>query len=325
MSKKILITGAAGFIGSTLAELCVELGYNVRAFDRYNNNNNWGFLEDSKYKNDLEMILGDIRDYDSVSKATIKCDSIIHLAALISIPYSYVSPLAYIRTNIEGTYNVLESAKNNNINQILVTSTSETYGTAQYIPINENHPLIAQSPYASSKIAADQLSLSYFSSFNLPIKIVRPFNTYGPRQSSRAIIPSIINQCLSKNKKIKIGNLKPTRDFTYVQDTCTAYVEILKNKSFFGQIVNVGSNNEISVEEILNKILKILQVDKKIEIENYRKRPKKSEVYQLVCDNNKLLSSTKWRPKTNIDQGLTKTIKWFKEINDTSKSNVYNI
>ena len=325
MSKKILITGAAGFIGSTLAELCVELGYNVRAFDRYNNNNNWGFLEDSKYKNDLEMILGDIRDYDSVSKATIKCDSIIHLAALISIPYSYVSPLAYIRTNIEGTYNVLESAKNNNINQILITSTSETYGTAQYIPINENHPLIAQSPYASSKIAADQLSLSYFSSFNLPIKIVRPFNTYGPRQSSRAIIPSIINQCLSKNKKIKIGNLKPTRDFTYVQYTCTAYVEILKNKSFFGQIVNVGSNNEISVEEILNKILKILQVDKKIEIESYRKRPKKSEVYQLVCDNNKLLSSTKWRPKTNIDQGLTKTIKWFKEINDTSKSNVYNI
>ena len=325
MSKNILITGAAGFIGSTLAEFCVELGYNVRAFDRYNNNNNWGFLEKSKYKNDLEMILGDIRDYDSVSKATKKCDTIIHLAALISIPYSYVSPLAYIRTNVEGTYNVLESAKNNNVNQILITSTSETYGTAQYTPINENHPLVAQSPYASSKIAADQLSLSYFSSFNLPIKIVRPFNTYGPRQSSRAIIPSIINQCLSKNKKIKIGNLEPTRDFTYVQDTCTAFVEILKNKSFFGQIVNVGNNNEISIEEILNKIIKILKVDKKIEIENYRQRPKKSEVYQLVCDNNKLLSSTNWKPKTNIDQGLIKTIKWFKEINDTSKSNVYNI
>ena len=325
MSKKILITGAAGFIGSALTELCVKLGFNVKAFDRYNNNNNWGLLENSKYKNDLEMILGDIRDYDSVSKAIEGCDSVIHLAALISIPYSYVSPLAYIRTNIEGTYNVLESAKNNNIKQILITSTSETYGTAQYIPMNENHPLIAQSPYASTKIAADQLSLSYFSSFNLPVKIVRPFNTYGPRQSSRAIIPSIINQCLGQNKKIKIGNLEPTRDFTYVQDICAAFLEILKNKNFFGQIVNVGSNNEISIEEILNKILKILKVDKKIEIENYRKRPKKSEVYQLVCDNNKLLSSTKWRPKINIDQGLTRTIKWFKEINDTSKSNIYNI
>ncbi len=323
--SKILITGATGFIGSTLSELLVSKGYDVKAFDRYNINNNWGFLENSKYKKNIEVILGDIRDYDSVSNVMKGCESVIHLAALISIPYSYVSPLAYIRTNIEGTYNVLESAKNNNIKQIIITSTSEVYGKAQYTPMNENHPMIAQSPYASSKIAADQLSLSYFSSFKLPIKIVRPFNTYGPRQSSRAIIPTIINQCLSSNKKIKIGNIKPTRDFTYVEDTCKAFLEILKNESFFGEIVNVGSNNEISVKELLNQILKILKVNKQIIIENNRKRPKTSEVYQLVCDNNKLLSTTKWKPKTKIEQGLTKTIKWFKKINDTSKSNIYNI
>jgi len=323
--SKILITGATGFIGSTLSELLVSKGYNVKAFDRYNINNHWGFLENSKYKNNIEVILGDIRDYDSVSNVMKGCECVIHLAALISIPYSYISPLAYIRTNIEGTYNVLEAAKNNNIKQIIITSTSEVYGKSQYTPMNENHPMIAQSPYASSKIAADQLSLSYFSSFKLPIKIVRPFNTYGPRQSSRAIIPTIINQCLSNNKKIKIGNIKPTRDFTYVDDTCNAFLEILKNESFFGEIVNVGSNNEISVKEILNKILKILKVNKQIIIESNRKRPKTSEVYQLVCDNNKLLSTTKWRPKIKIEQGLTKTIKWFKKINDTSKSNIYNI
>ena len=322
---KVLITEAGGFIGSHLTEKCVELGYDVKAFIHYNANNHWGWLENSSVMNDIEVISGDIRDFDAVYKVMKDVDTVFHLAALIGIPYSYESPLAYIRTNVEGTYNVLEAAKNLGVDQVLVTSTSETYGTAQYVPIDESHPLVGQSPYSASKIAADQLAISYYRSFELPVKIVRPFNTYGPRQSSRAIIPSIINQCLSKNKKIKIGNLEPTRDFTYVQDTCTAFVEILKNKSFFGQIVNVGNNNEISIEEILNKIIKILKVDKKIEIENYRQRPKKSEVYQLVCDNNKLLSSTNWKPKTNIDQGLIKTIKWFKEINDTSKSNVYNI
>ena len=208
---KLLITGATGFIGSHLAELCVEKGFNVVAFDRYNPNNYWGWLEESRYKDDVKVILGDVRDYDSVSKVMEGCDVVFHLAALIGIPYSYVSPLAYIRTNVEGTYNVLEAAKNLELEQVLITSTSETYGSAQYTPIDENHPLEAQSPYAASKIAADQLALSYFRSFDLPIKIVRPFNTYGPRQSARAIIPTIISQLLNRKKSIELGNLTPTR------------------------------------------------------------------------------------------------------------------
>ena len=202
---KILITGATGFIGSHLTEFLVEKGFNVIAFDRYNSNNDWGWLENSKYKNDFQVILGDIRDYDSVSKSMVGCNAIFHLAALIGIPYSYISPLAYIRTNVEGTYNVLEAAKNLSIEQILVTSTSETFGTAQYIPIDEKHPLIGQSPYSASKIAADQLAISYFKSFELPVKLVRPFNTYGPRQSARAIIPTIISQILNGKTAIELG------------------------------------------------------------------------------------------------------------------------
>jgi len=201
-SNKIIVTGATGFIGSHLAELCVERGFDVIAFDRYNPNNNWGWLEKSKYKNDMKIILGDIRDYDSVFKAMCGCDAVFHLAALIGIPYSYVSPLAYIRTNVEGTYNVLEAAKNLNLKQILITSTSETYGTAKYVPMDENHPLVGQSPYSASKISADQFAISYYKSFALPVKIVRPFNTYGPRQSARAVIPTIISQIIYRKKKI---------------------------------------------------------------------------------------------------------------------------
>ena len=229
MSSKILITGATGFIGSHLTEFCVEQGFNVVAYDRYNPNNHWGWLENSEYKNDIEFILGDIRDYDSVSKAMIGCASVFHLAALIGIPYSYISPLAYVRTNIEGTYNILEAAKKQSLEQILITSTSETYGTAQYSPIDENHPLVGQSPYSASKIAADQLAISYHLSFNLPIKIVRPFNTYGPRQSTRAIIPTIISQALSQKNEIKLGNLDPKRALTYVKDTCLGFIEIYKS------------------------------------------------------------------------------------------------
>tara|TARA_B100000945_G_scaffold172512_1_gene138148 strand:+ start:36 stop:716 length:681 start_codon:yes stop_codon:yes gene_type:complete len=223
MKNKILITGATGFIGSHLAELFVQKGFNVVAFDRYNPNNHWGWLEKSKYNKDMEIILGDIRDYDSVSKAMKNCNKVIHLAALIGIPYSYVSPLAYIRTNVEGTFNVLESSKNSKLDQILITSTSETYGSAKYIPINENHPLQGQSPYAASKIGADQIALSYYNSFNLPVKVIRPFNTYGPRQSLRAIIPTIISQILVNKKEIKLGNTLPRRDFLYVKDTCNGF------------------------------------------------------------------------------------------------------
>ena len=231
MSEKILITGGTGFIGSHLTEILVKKGLDVTVFDRYNPNNDWGWLEESEVKNDIKVVLGDIRDFDSVSKLVSTCNSVFHLAALIGIPYSYISPLAYIRTNIEGTYNILESCKHSGIDQVLITSTSETYGTAQYVPIDEEHPLIGQSPYSATKIAADQLAISYYKSFDLPVKIVRPFNTYGTRQSARAIIPTIISQLLTKKNNIELGNLSPTRDLTYVKDTCYAFLEIYKSST----------------------------------------------------------------------------------------------
>ena len=325
MSKKILITGAAGFIGSFLTELCVKKGYKVVAFDRYNPNNHIGWLENSKYINDIEVLLGDIRDFDSVLNAIDGCDSVFHLAALIGIPYSYISPLAYLKTNIEGTYNVLEASKLKNINQILITSTSETYGNAKYIPIDEDHPLIAQSPYSSTKIAADQLALSYYFSFNMPIKIVRPFNTYGPRQSLRAIIPTIITQLLAKNEKIKLGNLNPTRDLTYVEDTVDAFLKIYEKDELFGEIINIGSNKEISIREIFNQISSILEVKALVEEEDSRKRPKKSEVNRLVCNNEKIYKSTGWQPRTSLQEGLNKTINWFKTTNNSYNSTKYNV
>jgi dTDP-glucose 4,6-dehydratase len=217
--KKVLVTGAGGFIGSHLTEKLIEKGYQVKAFIRYNSRNNWGWLEESEYINDIQIITGDIRDFDSVSDAVKGCDTVFHLAALIGIPYSYVSPQAYIRTNIDGTYNILQSARLNKVENILITSTSETYGTAQYAPIDEKHPMVGQSPYSASKIAADQLAISYYRSFNSPVKIVRPFNTFGPRQSARAIIPTVITQILSGKNELTLGNLSPTRDLTFVKDT----------------------------------------------------------------------------------------------------------
>lgn len=325
MSNKIFITGATGFIGSHLAELCIEKGFEVVAFDRYNPNNNWGWLEGSKHKKDIKIILGDVRDYDSVFKSMKGCSAVFHLAALIGIPYSYVSPLAYIRTNVEGTYNVIESAKNHNLDQILVTSTSETYGSAQQVPINEKHPLLGQSPYAASKISADQLALSYYFSFDLPIKIVRPFNTYGPRQSLRAIIPTIISQGLEKSNQIKLGNLAPTRDFLYVGDTCSAFLEIYKSKKLFGQTVNIGVNSEISMKDLANKIIKIMNLKASIKEDPKRIRPEKSEVDRLCCDNKKILSETSWSPSYNLEKGLQETISWFEKFYKSYKSNIYHI
>ena len=274
--KKILITGAFGFIGSHLAELFVRKGFEVIAFDRYNSNNNWGWLEHSKFKNEIEVVLGDIRDYDSVSKAIEKCKVVLHLAALIGIPYSYVSPTAYYKTNVEGTLNVLEASKNLNVEQTIITSTSETYGSAQYIPIDEKHPMVAQSPYAASKIAADQLSISYYKAFNLPVKIIRPFNTYGSRQSLRAIIPTIISQSILEKKQVSVGNISPSRDFLHVNDTCNAFLQIYKNKDLYGKIVNVGSGKEISIKNLIEKIIS-KSSSKKIQIKKDKKRvrPKK--------------------------------------------------
>ena len=324
MKKKILITGACGFIGSHLAEECVKKGYKVIAFDRYNPNYSLGNLAKSKLKSEIEFIFGDIRDYDSVNKVVKKSEIVFHLAALVGIPYSYYSPLAYIKTNIEGTYNILESVKNNNVKEAIITSSSETYGTAVTIPIDENHRLIGQSPYAASKIAADHLAISYYRSFNLPIKIIRPFNTFGPRQSSRAIIPSIIIQALSNQKNIELGNIKTSRDFTYIEDTCEAFFEILKGK-FYGLPINVGSNNEYTMKDIAKKIISKVNSKKKIIIKNVRVRPKNSEVERLVCDNSFILENTLWRPRFTFDEGLDKTIDWMKKNHQQYESKVYQI
>ena len=322
---KILITGATGFVGSHLTELCVEKGFKVVAFDRYNPNYNLGWLEKSKYKKDINFIFGDIRDYDSVLKTMRGCKIIFHLAALIGIPYSYASPLAYIKTNIEGTYNILESSKYLNTEQTIITSTSEVYGSAKYVPINEKHSLAAQSPYSASKISADQLAFSYWNSFKLPVKIIRPFNIYGPRQSSRAVIPSIIIQALNNKDEIKLGNIKPTRDFTYVTDTCNAFLAILKMKSLFGNILNVGSNTENSIEYIAKKILAKLNSKAKIKQEKQRIRSTKSEVVRLVCDNSKILKHTKWKPEIKIEKGLDMTINWFKKFKHSFSHDIYHV
>jgi len=322
---KILITGSAGFIGSHLTELLVKEGFHVKAFVRYNSKNSWGWLDESKYIGNIEIITGDIRDYDSVYKAMIGCDTVFHLAALIGIPYSYISPLAYIKTNIEGTYNILESAKNLNFINVIITSTSETYGTAQYVPIDEKHPLAAQSPYSASKIAADQLALSYYKSFGLPIKIIRPFNNYGPRQSARAIIPTIISQILSDKEKLNLGNLSPSRDFTFVKDTCNGFLEILKSDKLFGEITNIGMNEEISVEKLIDLIAKILRKDIEIEKDIKRIRPEKSEVEKLICDNAKIKKFTNWKPTYDLQTGLKETIEWFKDNKYRFKSEMYNV
>ena len=324
---KILVTGSSGFIGSHLTEYLVKKGYKVVAFDRYNSNNHYGWLENSKFKKKIEFILGDIRDYDSLNKAMKGCDTVMHLAALIGIPYSYISPTAYIKTNLEGTFNILESAKNLKFKQIIITSTSEVYGTAKKKQLNEKDELKAQSPYAASKIAADQLALSYFRSFNLPVKIIRPFNTYGPRQSARAVIPTIITQAILKKKIIKIGNLNSIRDFLYIEDLCSAFEKVYKSKKLYGEIVNVGSNSEISVKDLISKISKILKIKLKTSVEKKRIRPKKSEVSRLKCDNKKLKKITNWKPKYKLDDGLKKLINWLKKDNNLKyyKPENYNI
>jgi Nucleoside-diphosphate-sugar epimerases len=322
--EKVLITGAGGFIGSHLSELLVNLGYNVKAFIRYNSRNHWGWLENSPLKAEMEVIAGDIRDYDSINNAMRGCSSVFHLAALIGIPYSYISPLAYIKTNIEGSYNVLQSARELKLENIIITSTSETYGTAQYVPIDERHPIVGQSPYSASKIAADQMAISYFRSFELPVKIVRPFNTYGPRQSARAVIPTIISQLLNE-KPLKLGNLTPTRDITFVKDTVEAFFAISQNHSLNGEITNIGMNEEISIGELAQTIAKILNKKIIVETDEQRIRPSNSEVERLKCDNTKITSLTTWQPKYNLESGLRETINWLEANLSLYKSEVYNV
>lgn len=323
--KKILITGGAGFIGSHLVEHCVANNHEVVVFVRYNSKNHWGWLENSEVKNDVRIITGDIRDFDSVLKAMGNCDTVFHLAALIGIPYSYESPLAYIRTNVEGTYNILEAARKLELENIVITSTSETYGSAQYIPIDENHPMVGQSPYSATKIAADQLAISYYRSFGLPVRIARPFNTYGPRQSARAIIPTIITQILSGKKTIRLGNLEPTRDLNYVKDTVAGFLAIAGSEGFNGEIVNIGSGIDISIKELAYLIRTCLKSESEIISDSERIRPEKSEVDRLICDNKKLTNATIWRPQYNLEEGIMETIGWLKENIKHYKDDIYNV
>ncbi|MCD4828093.1 MAG: NAD-dependent 4,6-dehydratase LegB [Candidatus Cloacimonetes bacterium] len=323
--NKTLVTGAGGFIGSHLVELLIEKGYDVRAFVHYNSRNDWGWLEESSCRNDIEVMAGDIRDYDSVHAAVQGCDQVFHLAALIGIPYSYVSPLAYIRTNVEGTYNVLQASRMEGVDNVIVTSTSETYGSAQYVPIDETHPMVGQSPYSATKIGADHLALSFWRSFDLPVKVVRPFNTYGPRQSARAIIPTVITQLLSGAKVLKLGNLHPTRDLTFVKDTVTGFEAIGRASALNGEITNIGMNDEISIEDIVNMMIQLCGADVEIQTDAERIRPDKSEVDRLYCANAKILANTDWTPAYTLKTGLLETIAFLKDNLSRYKPEIYNV
>jgi len=325
--KKILITGADGFIGSHLTELLVAKGYQVKALSQYNSFNNWGWLEDINCKTKVEVITGDIRDPDFCKHITRDIDIIFHLAALIAIPYSYVAPYSYVDTNIKGTLNICQAAKENGNIRVIHTSTSEVYGTAHYVPIDEKHPLQPQSPYSATKIAADAMAMSFYNSYELPVTIARPFNTYGPRQSARAVIPTIITQIANGAKEIKLGDLTPTRDFSYVEDTCKGFIALAEEDSTIGETINIGSNFEISIADTLNIIKELMQSDVKFITDEQRIRPEKSEVFRLWCDNTKLSKLTGFSPKFDINQGLKKTIEWIIEPEHLKvyKSEIYNV
>ena len=327
MKKTVLVTGADGFIGSHLVEMLVKRGYKVKALSFYNSFNYWGWLEDINCLNDIEVLNGDIRDPHYCRHITKNVDIIFHLAALIAIPYSYVAPESYVSTNITGTLNICQASKDNGVSRIIHTSTSEVYGTAQYVPIDEKHPLQAQSPYSASKIGADAMAMSYFNAFDLPISIVRPFNTYGPRQSARAIIPTIISQIANGEQQIKLGDLSPTRDFNYVSDTCNGFISILESDNTIGETINIGSNFEISMADTLGIIKELMHSDVEFITESQRLRPEKSEVFRLWCDNSKILNLTGFVPEIAIKEGLQKTIQWFTQAENLSKykHSIYNV
>jgi len=325
--KVSLITGADGFIGSTLVEMLVAKGYRVKALSQYNSFNNWGWLEDIECKNKIEVLTGDIRDPHYCKFITKGVDVIFHLAALIAIPYSYVAPDSYVDTNIKGTLNICQAAKENGNIRVIHTSTSEVYGTAQYVPIDENHPMQPQSPYSATKIAADAMAMSFYNAFNLPVTIARPFNTYGPRQSARAVIPTIITQIYNGEKEIKLGDVTPTRDFNYVDDTCRGFIALAECDESIGQTVNIGSNFEISIGDTLNLIKELMDSDVKFITDKQRIRPEKSEVFRLWCDNSKIEKLTGFKPEVDIRQGLQKTIDWITQPDNLKKykSEIYNV
>ena len=325
-NKIMLVTGADGFIGSHLTEMLLNEGYKVRALSQYNSFNNWGWLEDINHPN-LEVVTGDVRDPHYCKHISRDVDTIFHLAALIAIPYSYIAPDSYVDTNVKGTLNICQAAKENGVRRVLVTSTSEVYGTAQYVPIDEKHPKQPQSPYSATKIGADAMAMSFYNAFELPVVIVRPFNTYGPRQSARAIIPTIITQIANGATEIKLGDLTPTRDFNFVKDTCRGFIQLADCDEAIGQEVNVCSNYEISMRDTLNLIADIMGKDVKFVEDTQRLRPKNSEVFRLWGDNTKIKGLTGFEPEYDIRRGLEETIKWFtcEKKKKKDKSNIYNV
>ena len=325
--KKVLVTGADGFIGSHLTEMLVARGYNVSALSQYNSFNNWGWLEDVNCLEKLEVLTGDIRDPHYCKHVSKGMDVIYHLAALIAIPYSYVAPDSYVDTNVKGTLNICQAAKENGVGRVIHTSTSEVYGTAQYVPIDEKHPLQPQSPYSATKIAADSMALSFYNAFELPVTIARPFNTYGPRQSARAVIPTIITQIANGKQEIKLGDVTPTRDFNYVEDTCRGFIALAESDNTIGQTINIGSNFEISVGDTLNLIKEIMRSDVEFIVDEQRIRPEGSEVHRLWCDNSKIEKHVGFKPEVDIREGLTRTVEWFTQAENLLKykANIYNI
>ncbi len=327
MEKSILITGADGFIGSHLTEALLSKGYQVKALSQYNSFNYWGWLEDIPANSNLQIISGDIRDPHFCKEITKDVDLIFHLAALIAIPYSYVAPDSYVDTNIKGTLNICQAAKENGNIRVIHTSTSEVYGTAQYVPIDEKHPKQPQSPYSASKIGADAMAMSFFNAFGLPVTIARPFNTYGPRQSARAIIPTIISQIADGMQEIKLGDLTPTRDFNFVKDTCNGFIALAENDETIGKEINICSNFEISMKDTLELIKQIMKSDIQFITEEQRLRPEKSEVFRLWGDNTLIKKLTGFKPQYSIEQGLRETCTWFANPENLRKykANIYNV
>lgn len=326
-NKRVLVTGADGFIGSHLVEMLVASGAKVRALSYYNSFNFWGWLEALDCLDDIEVISGDVRDPHFCMEITKNIDAVFHLAALIAIPYSYRAPDSYVDTNVKGTLNICQAARGNGCERMIHTSTSEVYGTAQYVPIDEKHPLQPQSPYSASKIGADHMAMSFFLALQLPVTIARPFNTYGPRQSARAVIPTIIGQIGAGKKQIKLGDVSPTRDFNYVLDTCKGFMALAQSEKTIGEVVNIGSGFEISVADTLDLIKKIMNSDVQFITDEQRLRPKDSEVFRLCCDNTKINQLTGFKPEYSLEQGLKQTIEWFADPENLSryKTDLYNV
>lgn len=325
-NTKVLVTGADGFIGSHLTQLLLDNGYSVRALSQYNSFNDWGWLEDIQHDN-LEIVCGDVRDPNLCRDITRDIDTVFHLAALIAIPYSYVAPDSYVDTNIKGTLNICQAARDNGIKRLIITSTSEVYGTAQYVPIEEKHPRQPQSPYSATKIGADAIAQSFYNAFELPVVIARPFNTYGPRQSARAIIPTIIGQIASGAREIKVGDLSPTRDFNYVKDTARGFLALAQaDDRILGQEINIATGTEVSMKQTLETIARLMNADVKYIVDPQRLRPSKSEVFRLCGDNTLIKSLTDWHPQWSLEQGLQATIDWFIKPENLAKykTNIYN-